>query len=62
MTTFTGKFTPYFMLGLTGILGGGPLLIFMLFLFIGPLKLMDLGLSEGAALGLNACLCLVFFI
>jgi hypothetical protein len=49
-------------LGLTGLLGGGTLFAFMLFLYIGPFELVSLGLSESAALWLNACLCLAFFL
>lgn len=56
------KTTTYVMLILAGLVGGGGLLAFMLFLFAGPFNLVDLELSEAAALLLNAFLCLTFFI
>ena len=51
----------YAIFALAVLIGGGGLLTFMLFLFAGPLKLVNLGLSELPALLLNAFLCLVFF-
>ena len=56
------RLTSYFMIGLTGILGGGSLTLFMLFLFIGPLKLVNLGLDGATTLWLNTILCLAFFV
>ncbi len=47
---------------LSAILGAGSLVIYMLFLFFGSFNLIDLGLRESSALGLNTCLCLAFFI
>jgi len=44
------------------LLGGGSLLLFGHFLYAGPLELIDLGLDQGAALGLDAALSLLFFI
>ncbi len=40
------KSVAYVMLALAGLVGGGGLLAFMLFLFAGPLKLVNLGLGE----------------
>ena len=56
------KTISYVVLGLTGLLGGGTLFAFMLFLYIGPFELANLGLGESKALWLNACLCLAFFL
>lgn len=56
------KMTAYVFLCLSALLGMGSLAAYMLFLFFGSLNLIDLGLSESSALGLNACLCLAFFI
>jgi hypothetical protein len=50
------------MLVLAGLFGGGGLLAFMLFLFAGPLKLVNLGLGETPALLLDTFICLAFFI
>jgi protein-S-isoprenylcysteine O-methyltransferase Ste14 len=47
---------------MTAFFGGGTLFVFMVSLYLGPLKLVNLGLGEAAALWLNACLCLAFFI
>ena len=60
--TFAGKIISWVILGLTGLLGGGTLFAFMLFLYVGPFELVSLGLGESAALWLNACLCLAFFL
>ena len=55
------RFSTYLMLALAGIIGGGGLLTFMLFLLAGPLNLVNLGLSELWVLVFNTFLCLVFF-
>lgn len=43
-------------------LGGGSLVLFIAFLYAGPLNIVDLGLKNIEALGLNALLCLAFFV
>jgi hypothetical protein len=40
---FAGKIISCVVLGLTGLLGGGTLFAFMLFLYIGPFGLMSRG-------------------
>ena len=62
MMTFARRFTAYSVLGLAGLFGGGTLLAFMLFLYIGPFKLVDLGMAESTSLLFDACLCLIFFV
>lgn len=52
----------YVVLGLAILVGGGGLLAFMFFLFLGPLNLVTLGLGEFPALLLDIALCVVFFI
>lgn len=52
----------YALFASSGLLGGGSLLLFALFLFVGPLSLVDLGLGGGAALALDAALSLAFFV
>jgi protein-S-isoprenylcysteine O-methyltransferase Ste14 len=49
------------MLAFAGLIGGGGLLIFMIFLFRGPYNLVDLGMSESQVLTFDAFLCLLFF-
>ncbi len=56
------KVSAYMLLCLSVLFGIGSLLAYTLFLFFGSFNLLDRGLSEVAALGLNACLCQVFFI
>jgi len=56
------RFKAYSILGLAGLLGGGTLMVFMLFLYVGPLELVDIGLAEDRVLWLDACLCLAFFV
>jgi len=56
------KYTPYIMIGLARIFGGMSLLIFMIFLFVGSLSLLDMHLDESGVLWLDAGLSLLFFI
>ena len=58
----TSKFASYVMLILTYLIGAVSMLVWMVFLFYGSLNLVNLGLDEIAALGLNAFLSLAFFI
>lgn len=57
-----GKITASATVALAGLLGGGSLLVFGRFLYSGPLEIIDLGLSRGATLCLDAALSLLFFI
>jgi len=52
----------YLFVLLTGLLGGGSLFLFALFLFWGSLGLVDLGLATPAALCFDAGLSLIFFV
>jgi len=56
------KYTAYIMIGLARILGGVSLLLFVIFLFAGSLKLLDLGLDENGVLWFDAGLSFLFFI
>ncbi len=47
---------------LAGLLGGGSLVVFAVFLYAGPFGLISLGLSHGGALLLDVGLSLLFFI
>ena len=58
----TSKCASYVMLILTYLVGAVSMLVWMVFLFHGSLNLVNLGLGEIAALGLNAFLSLAFFI
>ncbi len=56
------RFSTYAFLVLAGLLGGGTLFLFMVFLYAGPFKGTGLGLGENASLWLNASLCLAFYV
>ncbi len=56
------RYTAYLMIGLARSLGGMSLLLFLVFLFHGPLNLLDMHLSESEALWLDAALSFLFFI
>ncbi|UCD74831.1 MAG: isoprenylcysteine carboxylmethyltransferase family protein [Phycisphaerales bacterium] len=62
MTTSSRRLGDYLMLALAGVLGWGSLLLLGWFFYLGSLNLVDLSLADGAALGLDACLCLLFFV
>ncbi len=61
-TRITTNIGNYVMLVAAGLIGGGGLLAFMLFLFAGSFNLVSLGLGEIQALVFDALLCLAFFI
>jgi len=52
----------YFLYAASGGLGAGSLLLFLVFLYTGPLGLVELELDTGAALALNALLSFGFFV
>ena len=56
------KYSAYIMIGLARILGGMSLLVFMIYLFVGSLNLLDMHLDESGILWLDAGLSLLFFI
>jgi len=62
MMASNNRFTAYLVLGLAGLIGGSSLLLFIIFLYNGPLKLVNFNLSETATLCLDALLCLMFFV
>ena len=57
----TSKSLTYLMLAFAGLIGGGGLMIFMIFLFRGSYNLVDLGMSNIQVLIFDAFLCLLFF-
>ncbi len=56
------KYTAYVMIGLARTLGGISLLVFVIFLFVGSLNLLDMHLDASGVLWLDAGLSLLFFI
>ncbi len=62
MASSTRKLAAYAAMVLAYAFAGGSQLLFVVFLFRGSLGLVDLGGSETAVLGVDICLCLVFFV
>jgi methanethiol S-methyltransferase len=60
--TPTEKITAWLLVAAAALLGGVPLLLFVVFLYAGSLELVPLGLSSGAAIALDVLLCLAFFV
>ena len=58
----TSRSLTYLMLTIAGLIGGGGLLIFMIFLFRGSFNIVDLGMSNTQVLLFDVFLCLVFFV
>ncbi|MEW6335056.1 MAG: isoprenylcysteine carboxylmethyltransferase family protein [Thermodesulfobacteriota bacterium] len=58
----TKQFVPKLVMALSVLLGGGSLLLFALFLVIGPVSLVSLGVSEQGILLSNAFLSGLFFL
>ncbi len=56
------KYTAYVTIGLARTFGGIPLLVFIIFLFVGSLNLLDMHLDESGVLWFDAGLSLLFFI
>ncbi len=56
------RLAAYTLLIITGLIGQASMIALALFFFHGSFNLVHLGLSETASLGLNTCLCLMFFI
>jgi protein-S-isoprenylcysteine O-methyltransferase Ste14 len=57
----TNKPLTYLMLAFAGLIGGGGLLLFMSFLFLGSYNLVELGMNDFQVLIFDAFLCLLFF-
>jgi protein-S-isoprenylcysteine O-methyltransferase Ste14 len=55
------KYIQYFMILATGLIGGGSLALFLMFVYVGSFDLINLGLKEPIVLAFDALLCLVFF-
>lgn len=62
MTRANNRLKIYMLIGLTGLFGWGSLLFFFLFIYMGSLEIINLGLDGVQALLLNGGLCLAFFI
>lgn len=57
----TSRSLTYFLLAIAGLIGGGGLMIFMVFLFRGSFNIVDLGMSNIQVLAFDVFLCLFFF-
>lgn len=61
MATRTRRFLAYAVAAAAGILGGGSLLLFGLFLWTGAFGLVDMRMAQGSILRWDGGLCLLFF-
>lgn len=52
----------YLLINAAKLLAGGSLVLFIAFLYTGPLHMVELGLNDTGTLLLNTMLCLVFFV
>jgi protein-S-isoprenylcysteine O-methyltransferase Ste14 len=59
---FVNRFAAHFMIVLSTVLGGGSLLLFGVFLIIGPFTMIRFAASEAQTLIWDGCLSLLFFI
>lgn len=62
MDTSKQRYTAYLLLGVACLAGGGSLIVFLLFLFVGSFNLVDLGLDQTTLLAVDAGLSLLFFL
>jgi len=62
MAVMAQKVWAYLMIGLAGLLGGGSLVLLAVFLLLGPVSPVDLGMGEAGTLFFDACLSLAFFV
>lgn len=59
--TRNSKLIPYLMILTTSLIGGGSLILFLIFLYLGSLNWVNFGLNKPYVLTLDALLCFVFF-
>jgi protein-S-isoprenylcysteine O-methyltransferase Ste14 len=62
MSISADRFIAYLLISVSGLIGGGALLLFMLFLYFGPFRLIELNLSSINALLLDCAFCFLFFL
>ena len=62
MQSASSRFWPYLLLALASLLGAVSLALFLIFLLGGPFVGIDLELGQAGALGMDAALCLAFFV
>lgn len=60
--TQPGSFIPYLVISATGLIGGGSLVLFLIFLYVGSFDWVDFGFEEPIVLAFDAMLCLAFFV
>jgi protein-S-isoprenylcysteine O-methyltransferase Ste14 len=59
--TKPNRYIQYFIISATGLIGGGSLALFLIFLYVGSFDWMNFGLKEPIVLAFDALLCFVFF-
>ena len=58
----SNKIIQYLVMSATALIGGGSLVLFLIFLYVGSFDWVNLGLKEPAMLAFDTFLCLAFFI
>ena len=58
----TNRFIQYFVISVSGLIGGGSLVLFWIFLYVGSFDWVNFGLKEPALLAFDALLCALFFV
>jgi protein-S-isoprenylcysteine O-methyltransferase Ste14 len=56
------RFIHYFVISATGLIGGGSLVLFLIFLYVGSFDWVDLGLKKPIVLAFDTLLCFMFFV
>jgi hypothetical protein len=62
LMTQPNRFIQYFVISATGLIGGGSLVLFLIFLYVGSFDWVNFGLKEPTVLAFDALLCFVFFV
>ena len=60
--TQTNRFIQYFVILVSGLIGGGSLVLFFIFLYVGSFDWVNFGLKEPIVIAFDALLCFVFFV
>jgi protein-S-isoprenylcysteine O-methyltransferase Ste14 len=62
LMTQTNRFIQYFVILVSGLIGGGSLVLFFIFLYVGSFDWVNFGLEEPTLLAFDALLCALFFV
>jgi protein-S-isoprenylcysteine O-methyltransferase Ste14 len=60
--TQPGSFIQYLVISATGLIGGGSLVLFLIFLYVGSFDWVNFGFKDPIVLAFDAILCILFFV